>query len=83
MKERFIEFLEKNKCLEQFKNNITSKEDFDIYCNRTWQQNLSWVTSAFTWMGTEEGDQFWRDLHEEWEGIVLKCRREEELNSNN
>jgi hypothetical protein len=84
MKERFIEFLEKNNCLEQYKANLVNeKKNFDEHLNKTWQANPSWVTSAFTWMPTKEGDRFWRDLQEEWEGIALKFRREEELNSNN
>jgi hypothetical protein len=81
MKERFIEFLEKNKCLDQFKENINNKEDFDVYCNRTWENNTNWVTSAFTWMGSKQGGRFWMPLHEEWSNLAYKYQKE--LDSNN
>lgn len=85
MKERFIEFLEKNKCLEQFKENIRNDEGFDEYCNRTWTGNSKWVITAFTWMSTKQGDRFWRDLHNDWEILARKYHQEYELklNSNN
>lgn len=85
MKERFIEFLEKNNCLEQFKQNISYREDFDVYCNRTWNNNSQWVTLAFIWMISSGGDKLWRPLHNQWERLAPKYQQELdlELNSNN
>jgi len=85
MKERFIEFLTKNNCLKQFKQNIRNNEDFDVYCNRTWQFNDRWVTIAFDWSSSPQHHAYWNKFHTEWTELAYKYQREDELelNSNN
>ena len=83
MKERFIEFLEKNNCLKQFKQNIRNNEDFDVYCNRTWTSNSRWVTAAFDWSGSPQGHKYWENFHVQWEQLAPKYQQELELELSN
>jgi len=79
MKERFIEFLTKNNCLEQFKKNIRNNEDFDVYCNRTWQSNDRWVTSAFDWSNSPQNHRYWELLHNQWIHMAEEYQRQDDL----
>ena len=83
MKERFIEFLEKNNCLKQFKQNIRNNEDFDVYCNRTWAGNSRWVTTAFDWSSSPQHHKYWSDLHIQWGQLAPKYQQELELELSN
>lgn len=40
-----------------------------------------WITNAFMWSETPQGDQFWCDLHSAW--LILCKSRREELIANN
>lgn len=56
---KFFEFLKKNKVLEQYLSNLDPITDFTRYPE-------DYISRAFHWYGTEEGDYFWRDIHEKW-----------------
>ena len=79
MKERFIEFLEKNKCLNEFKSNINKGEDFDEYCNKNWDYSSNWINGAFIWAATPQNNAYWSKLNSEWVDLVTKYRMGDEL----
>lgn len=79
MKERFIEFLEKNNCLKQFKQNIRNNEDFDVYCNRTWASNSRWVTTAFDWESSPQRHKYWDNFHIQWFPLAEEYQRQDEI----
>ena len=79
MKERFIEFLEKNKCLNEFKSNINKGKDFDEYCNENWDYSSNWIDEAFAWSETPQDYDYWSNLNFKWVDLVRKYRMEDEL----
>lgn len=79
MKERFIEFLEKNKCLNEFKSNINKGKDFDEHCNENWDRRSVWIDRAFTWSATPQNHAYWSKLNSKWVDLVRKYRMEDEL----
>lgn len=84
MKERFIEFLEKNNCLEQYKANLVNeKKEFHEFLNKTWGINVNWVTLAFSWSHTPQNHAYWNKLHGEWQVLARKYQQEDELELSN
>jgi len=84
MKERFIEFLEKNNCLDKFKTNLVNeKKEFHEFLNKTWGANVNWVTSAFSWSHTPQNHAYWNKLHGEWYNLATKYQQEDELELSN
>lgn len=51
--------MKKNKVLKQYLFNLDTTVNFNG-CPE------DYISRAFYWYGTEEGDYFWRDIHEKW-----------------
>ena len=51
--------MKKNKVLEQYLSNLDTPIDLNRYPE-------NYISRAFYWYGTEEGDYFWRNIHEKW-----------------
>lgn len=51
--------MKKNKVLEQYLSNLD--DDIDLLCYPE-----DYISRAFYWHGTKEGDDFWRNIHEKW-----------------
>ena len=65
MKEQFIKFLKKNRCLDAFKKNCLYKDKgFDYYFKRTYP--VDYIDNAFAWQPTEQGWDYWHDLNTTW-----------------
>ena len=67
MKEQFITFLKKHKCLLKFSHNVSRDfESLDNYL--TIYEDLSdrWVVRAFLWEDTTQGHKFWEWINAEW-----------------
>lgn len=65
MKEKFIQFLKDNNCLERFEANL--KSDANLNDQKTIGDLLRTrrdpIGSAFVWDDTPEGWKFWHDIH--------------------
>ena len=68
MKQKLIEFLKQNDCLESFTKYVYDEWELDIeaYCNHTLTNKFNMFTGSFNWSNTEEGFDYWLDLDNEW-----------------
>ena len=73
MKKTFYKFLEKNGCLEAFKNNLPSDDYIDKNLRRVHPAN--YVSTAFVWSKTEQGHDYWSKIDLEWRSTTESARR--------
>lgn len=64
----FISFLHKKKCYGKFKFNFLNTELEFIETMRFHEQRKieDYVLTAFNWALTEEGYEFWDNIHNDW-----------------
>lgn len=70
----FIEFLEENNALEQYKaNNQNCEESISegenemyLFLNKYAGTPTRWIGNAFIWDNTPEGQDFWNELDRQW-----------------
>jgi len=68
----FIEFLQERVIYEKFKKNYVETEEV-IFVNA-----IDFITSSFDFKNTEEGEEFWNKINEEWKIELEKFRKENE-----
>jgi len=68
--EFFIEFLQERVIYEKFKKNYVETEEV-IFVNA-----IDFITSSFDFKNTEEGEEFWSKINEEWKIELDKFRKE-------
>jgi len=66
----FIEFLQERVIYEKFKKNYVETEEV-IFVNA-----IDFITSSFDFKNTEEGEEFWSKINEEWKIELDKFRKE-------
>jgi len=66
----FIEFLQERVIYEKFKKNYVETEEV-IFVNA-----IDFITSSFDFKNTEEGEEFWDKINEEWKIELDKFRKE-------
>lgn len=72
MKKTFYKFLEKNGCLEAFKNNLSVRGDADEYPGGLNPKN--YVLSAFVWGRAEQGHDYWSKINNKWLNAIESIR---------
>lgn len=70
--EFLIEFLQKKGIYEKFKNNYVETEEV------TFVNAMDFITSSFDFKNTEESEEFWNKINEEWKIELEKFRKENE-----
>ena len=67
-KRRFNSWLQKKDAYEQYKRNRhkTNNTPFSWGCRYHFKSPAEFISMAFDWAETPEGDQFWADLHVRW-----------------
>jgi hypothetical protein len=73
-KRELREFLIERGAFGKFSKNLKNKKGrrFGAHVRRILDgqhKPTSFISGAYTWGETEEGDQYWRDLHNEWEEL--------------
>jgi hypothetical protein len=68
--EFLIEFLQERVIYEKFKKNYVETEEV-IFVNA-----IDFITSSFDFKNTEEGEEFWNKINEEWKIELDKFRKE-------
>ena len=70
MKEKFIQFLRDNKVLTKYRKNLKDcGKDFNEYFNR--YPPWFYLSRAFLWDESPEGEVFWIDLNVKWKKLLL------------
>ena len=76
MKKAFYEFLKKNRCLKAFKDNLLERRDVDDVDEYLRRVAHGWyVSSAFMWSDTEQGDDYWKKINDKWLRVVESARK--------
>lgn len=73
LKEKFDEFLKGAGVYRRFFLYLSekrTKEMLDKYFNDALSDG--WISGAFTWRDTDEGDEFWRSLSKDWKTLLKK-----------
>jgi len=68
---KLIVFLKKHRVLTKFKKNFNKQgncKTIERLCEIVKPQ--SFIFSAFTWDGTDEGIRFWSNLNDEWKASL-------------
>lgn len=64
----FIKFLTKNNAYRQFMHNLAYVSDhkwgWDDY--KEWNAPEEYIANAFCWAYSNEGHDFWQNLHDKW-----------------
>lgn len=64
----FFDFLEKDNALLSYRENLLKCDDPLQFFGKNIP--LLWLSGAFAWKNTKEGDQFWKDLDEKWHKYI-------------
>jgi hypothetical protein len=70
--EDFCRFLVDNGALDKFIDNYDVPEHSNINKFLMYSQPIDYLISAFHWMGSKEGYDFWYKLNNEWVGSLRK-----------
>ena len=65
---RFEKFLKSHRAFKRYKRNVAKLNKFvtcDAICS---EENM--ISSAFPWVRTPEGREYWLDLDNLWRGLV-------------
>ena len=79
---KFEEFLKENNCYEEFVENfdlnVAMKSIDKFYSTYTESSNFDdLVSGAFQWYQSEQGDEFWEELHKKWQSRYEELISEE------
>lgn len=71
----FEKFLINRNLLERYENNLRKAYNTNVksFISKTYRYNF--ISSAFDWMDSSEGLEFWRKIESEW----IKCLRNNSL----
>ena len=70
MKEQFITFLKKHRCLRAYRKNLLleKSEIFEVWADGIHVRDYLW--SAFTWEPTPQGHGYWAGLADKWDSYL-------------
>jgi len=72
MEKEFVAFLNEHDALKKFENNLlawyNSRYTFRSYINDSHPYNYFY--GAFPWNDSPEGEEFWKNLHNQWTMLV-------------
>lgn len=75
----FIEFLRKNSCEKEFRENFYNYNGFVVFCRGIWDIMVGdeyFLNRAFYWADTKQGKPYWRKLSDEWEKIYCESLKQ-------
>lgn len=74
LKKQFINFLKDNDAYSKFTSNLKLRNngDFNNFIKSNKTNPVSWISLAFTWINTPEGEDFWLILNNNWQRFVIQ-----------
>ena len=65
---RFEKFLKSHRAFKRYKRNVVDLNKFVTYDAIRLEESM--ISSAFPWVRTPEGREYWLDLDNLWRGLV-------------
>jgi hypothetical protein len=82
MEQEFYKFLVEHGVLFQFIQNLDNTP-FEKFIKEKTRVPQSYITLAFFWENTKEGEQYWSELSDKWNAILIKIKERNNLKTRN